>query len=121
MAIVDLRQRAGMLFLAVMVGHVLLISAQVTSKRGVSFLATAALGAFGEVERGIAATTTGRYSGRQPAITALMASFSTLAMPPRGGNPDLSDTEVARAIVFMANQSGASFQEPAAKAAPAKK
>ena len=59
MAIVDLRQRAGMLFLAVMVGHVLLISAQVTSKRGVSFLATAALGAFGEVERGIAATTTG--------------------------------------------------------------
>jgi cytochrome c5 len=43
------------------------------------------------------------------------------AMPPRGGNPDLSDTEIARAIVFMANQSGANFQEPAAKAAPAKK
>lgn len=44
------------------------------------------------------------------------------AMPARGGNPDLSDTEIARAIVFMANQSGANFQEPAAKAAaPAKK
>jgi len=43
-------------------------------------------------------------------------------MPARGGNPDLTDTEIARAIVFMANQSGASFQEPAAKAAaPAKK
>jgi cytochrome c5 len=39
-------------------------------------------------------------------------------MPPRGGNPDLTDTEIARAIVFMANQSGASFKEPAAKAAP---
>ena len=42
-------------------------------------------------------------------------------MPPRGGNPDLTDTEIARAIVFMANQSGGNLQEPAAKAAPAKK
>lgn len=41
------------------------------------------------------------------------------AMPPRGGVPDLSDTEVGRAIVFMTNQSGASFKEPAAPAAPA--
>ena len=43
-------------------------------------------------------------------------------MPPRGGLPDLSDYEISRAIVYMANQSGASFKEPAApKAAPAKK
>jgi len=42
-------------------------------------------------------------------------------MPARGGNPDLTDTEIARAIVYMANQSGANFQEPAAGAAPAKK
>jgi cytochrome c5 len=41
-------------------------------------------------------------------------------MPPRGGNPDLSDLEIARAVAFMANQSGASFKEPEAKAAPAK-
>jgi cytochrome c5 len=41
------------------------------------------------------------------------------AMPPKGGNPSLSDDEVARAVVFMANQSGAKFKEPAAKA-PAK-
>jgi cytochrome c5 len=41
-------------------------------------------------------------------------------MPARGGSPDLSDTEIARAIVYMANQSGASFKEPAASAAPAK-
>ena len=34
-------------------------------------------------------------------------------MPPRGGNPDLSDLEVARAVVFMANQSGGSMKEPA--------
>jgi cytochrome c5 len=38
-------------------------------------------------------------------------------MPARGGNPDLSDLEVARAVAHMANQSGASFKEPAAKPA----
>jgi cytochrome c5 len=43
-------------------------------------------------------------------------------MPARGGNPDLTDLEIARAIVVMANQSGANFQEPATvTAAPAKK
>jgi len=36
------------------------------------------------------------------------------AMPPRGGLADLSDTELARAIVYMANQSGAGLKEPAA-------
>ena len=39
------------------------------------------------------------------------------AMPPKGGNPDLDDVEVARAVVYMANQSGAKFTEPAAPAA----
>lgn len=40
-------------------------------------------------------------------------------MPPRGGNPELSDTEVARAVAFIANQSGGKFTEPAAPAATA--
>jgi cytochrome c5 len=39
------------------------------------------------------------------------------AMPAKGGNPDLDDIEVARAVVFMANQSGAKFKEPEAPAA----
>jgi len=38
------------------------------------------------------------------------------AMPAKGGNPDLDDIEVARAVVFMANQSGGSFKEPEVKA-----
>lgn len=39
-------------------------------------------------------------------------------MPARGGNVDLSDTEVARAVAYMANSAGASFKAPEA-AAPA--
>jgi cytochrome c5 len=38
-------------------------------------------------------------------------------MPPKGGNPDLEPIEVERAVVYMANKSGASFKEPAAPAA----
>jgi cytochrome c5 len=38
------------------------------------------------------------------------------AMPPKGGATDLSDFEITRAIVYMTNQSGASFKEPATPA-----
>ena len=41
------------------------------------------------------------------------------AMPPKGGDGSLSEEELARAIVFMANASGAKFKEPAAKPAAA--
>jgi cytochrome c5 len=39
------------------------------------------------------------------------------AMPPKGGNPDLDDVEVARAVVYMSNKAGANFAEPAMPAA----
>ena len=34
------------------------------------------------------------------------------AMPPRGGGSDLTDTEVSRAVAYLANLAGASFTEP---------
>ena len=41
------------------------------------------------------------------------------AMPPKGGNSNLDSVEVARAVAFMGNQSGAKFKEPAAPASTA--
>ncbi|MGH8807201.1 MAG: c-type cytochrome [Noviherbaspirillum sp.] len=41
------------------------------------------------------------------------------AMPAKGGNPDLDDVEVERAVVYIANKSGGKLKEPAVKAAPA--
>src|SRR3569832_1355086 len=42
-------------------------------------------------------------------------------MPPRGGDGDLSDTEVARAVAYMADAAGAKFKAPEAAAASAAK
>ncbi|HUH87753.1 MAG TPA: c-type cytochrome [Pusillimonas sp.] len=39
------------------------------------------------------------------------------AMPAKGGNPTLTDFEVERALVYMANRSGGSFDEPTEPAA----
>jgi cytochrome c5 len=42
------------------------------------------------------------------------------AMPPRGGDASLTDTEITRAVVVMANQAGGSFKEPPAPKQAAK-
>ncbi|HEY2906037.1 MAG TPA: c-type cytochrome [Vicinamibacterales bacterium] len=54
--------------------------------------------------------------GQSTAVQHAVAGFQgkTGVMPPKGGNADLTDTEVARAVVFMANQSGANWKEPSA-------
>src|SRR5262245_60476161 len=53
MALLDIRQRSGYLFLAVILGHVLLISAQVNSRTGVPVLEQVTFGIFSEVQRGV--------------------------------------------------------------------
>ncbi|MCL4802123.1 MAG: c-type cytochrome, partial [Burkholderiales bacterium] len=55
--------------------------------------------------------------GLEPMVK--IAITGVRAMPPRGGNPNLSDLEVTRAVVYMANAAGANFKEPAAPAAAA--
>jgi cytochrome c5 len=37
------------------------------------------------------------------------------AMPPKGGAADAQEIEIGRAVVYLANQAGASFKEPAAQ------
>jgi rod shape-determining protein MreC len=51
MALLDIRQRTGYLFIAVMLGHVILISAQVNTNRGVPLLQVVTFGLFAEVQR----------------------------------------------------------------------
>ena len=41
------------------------------------------------------------------------------AMPPKGGDASLTDTEITRAVVHMANQAGAAFKAPPAPKQPA--
>ncbi len=53
MALLDIRQRSGYLFLAVTLGQVLLISAQVNSKSGVPVIESVTFGVFSEVQRGL--------------------------------------------------------------------
>ena len=62
MALLDIRQRSGYLFLAVILGHILLISAQVNSRTGVPVLEAVTFGIFSEVQRGVS---TGLNSVRQ--------------------------------------------------------
>jgi rod shape-determining protein MreC len=51
MALLDIRQRTGWLFMAVVVGHILLISTQVATRRGVPLLEELTFGVFAEVQR----------------------------------------------------------------------
>jgi rod shape-determining protein MreC len=59
MALQDIRQRSGYLFLAVTLGQILLISAQVNSRSGVPVIEAVTFGIFSEVQRGLS----GGFSG----------------------------------------------------------
>jgi len=53
MALVDIGQRPGYLFAALTVGHIVLISAQVNTDRGIPVIEAIAFGVFAEVQRGV--------------------------------------------------------------------
>ena len=69
MALLDIRQRTGYLFVAVTIGHIILISAQVTTSRGVPLLEAVTFGLFAEIQR---ATTgaIGIFNSQHAAFTA---------------------------------------------------
>jgi rod shape-determining protein MreC len=54
-ALLDTRKGAGYLLFAVVVGHIVLISAQITSRKGVPVLEAVIFGAFAEVQRVVSA------------------------------------------------------------------
>ncbi len=59
MALADIRQRSGYLFLGVVLGHLLLISAQVNSRTGVPVLESVTFGIFSEVQRALSGSVSG--------------------------------------------------------------
>jgi rod shape-determining protein MreC len=59
MAVLDIRQRTGWLLMAVTVGHIILISAQVNTRRGVPMLEAVTFGVFAEVQRAATTVVTG--------------------------------------------------------------
>ena len=63
MALLDIRYRAGSLFVAMVLGHIILISAQVNSRRGVPVLETATFGVFAEIQRTISTGVSGLRHG----------------------------------------------------------
>jgi len=65
MALLDIRQRTGWLFGAVVVSHIILISAQVTTKRGVPVLQEVTFGAFAEMQRAATSAFNGVHEGWQ--------------------------------------------------------
>ena len=84
MALLDIRQRSGYLFLVVMVGQILLISAQVNSKSGVPVIEQVTFGIFSEVQRGLS----GGFSGVRRGWTGYVAlRSSSTPSPPRSSVP----------------------------------
>ena len=65
MALLDIRQRTGWLFGAVVVSHIILISAQVTTKKGVPVLQEITFGAFAEMQRATSSAFNGVRDGWQ--------------------------------------------------------
>ena len=63
MPLLDIRQRTGYLFVAIAIGHVILISAQVSTRRGVPVLEAVTFGLFAEVQRAAASVVASARGG----------------------------------------------------------
>ncbi len=61
-------------------------------------------------------TAWGRIVAQGEKLSVEHAITGIRAMPPKGGNPDLTEDEVHRAVVYMANAGGANWTAPAVAA-----
>ncbi len=91
MALLDIRQRTGYLFIALTVGHSILISAQVNTARGIPVLEAVTFGVFAEIQR----VASSGISGMRESWTDYVALQQV-----RGENDRLRD-EVARLRVGL--------------------
>lgn len=108
----------SMQFTTFALGLLLAISAQAADKKGADVYKEAcmgchATGAAGAPKFGDKAAWAPRIAQGLPTLLK-SAIHGKKAMPPKGGRPSLSDLEVARAVVHMANAGGAKFKEPKA-------
>jgi rod shape-determining protein MreC len=80
MALLDIRRRSGYLFLAVMLFHVILISAQVNSRSGVPVLESVTFGVFAEAQRVLSTAVSGlrRMWGRYVWLRGVEAENASL-------------------------------------------
>ena len=90
MALLDIRQRSGSLFLAVTLGQILLISAQVNSKSGVPVIESVTFGIFSEVQRGLS----GGFSGMRR-VWAGYIGLRSLKVENEALKRDLATAQVA--------------------------
>ena len=90
--------------------------AKVVKKSSLQFAAPVSSGAMGAPKPGDNAAWAPRIAQGYETLTK-HAIEGIRQMPARGGASDLSDNEVAAAVAFMANQSGAKFAAPATPAA----
>ncbi|MCL4471128.1 MAG: c-type cytochrome [Gammaproteobacteria bacterium] len=92
--------------------------AQAADKKGVDVYKSAcaachATGAAGAPKLGDKTAWGKRFEAGLPTMIKI-AIKGKRAMPPKGGQSALSDMEVARAVVHMANAGGGKFKEPKA-------
>src|SRR5262245_31545298 len=80
MALLDIRRRSGYLFLAVMLFHVILISAQVNSRSCVPVLESVTFGVFAEAQRGLSTAVSGlrRMWGRYLCLRGVAAEDANM-------------------------------------------
>lgn len=103
-------------FAALTLGLALTVSAQAADQKGADVYKEAcagchATGAAGSPKLGDKAAWAPRIAQGLPALLK-SAIHGKKAMPAKGGRPSLSDVEVARAVVHMANAGGAKFKDP---------